>query len=437
MIFDLSAISDDEENYDAGLMMLARHAAHDLAEFDPIDLDATFTNEDAMPVPAAESDPTTPITRRGPIFRVGAYPDKQFSLTADEARRAVAAFRPVAIDSEHRASIFDGKLGQLRTVDLRGDVLYGEMDVPQWLHNLFPDEPIPVSTTWHREKKQIIKLALATNPRVSDAAMMAAFSSATFARHDTLEGQQAMQELHDHTARGGAVCNQPATMASAHEASAMQKVHDTTIAHGARCNSISNRMAAMSANKEHIMDEERQSFLTWLFGGGKKPTTEISPAAFALVGEPLKLPAVDDSAEVKRLKAELAKSNAARITSDATHFAESQIAAHKALPAEREAMIAAFTQAAQDDGQRGAVTFADGKTSSRVEQLKAMFAARPAHTLTTELITTSESGALFNKDTQPREGDASKPMSQERRAELLGLTAVGREVLKERTNGAH
>lgn len=404
----------------------------------------TFSDEDVvMPPVTPDADPTQPVTRRGPIFRVGAYPDKQFSLTTDEAQRAVAAFRPVDIDSEHRASIFDGKLGQLRAVDLRGDVLYGEMAVPQWLHNLFPDEPIPVSTTWHREKKQIIKLALASNPRVTDAAMMAAFSDATFARHDTFEGQQAMQELHDHAARHGAVCNAPAKMHSAHEVSAMQKVHDTTIAHGATCNSIPNRMAAMSANKETSMDEERQSILQWLFGGGKKPTTEIAPAAFDVSGELLTARRIeiprDQADEVARLKAELAKANAARITSDATHFADAQITAHKALPAEREAIIAAFTQAAQDDGQHGAVTFADGKTSSRVEQFKAMFAARPAHTLTTELITTQEGkeGVAFagNKGEQPRTTDAEKPMTPERKKELLGLTAVGREVLKERTNG--
>jgi SPP1 gp7 family putative phage head morphogenesis protein len=164
---------------------------------------ANFTYEvPAMP-PTTPTDPIAPVTRRGPIFKLGAYPDKQFSLSADEARRAVASFTPVAIDSEHKQSIFDGKLGQLKGVTLDGDVLYGEMDVPQWLHDLFPEQPIPVSTTWHRQQKQIIGLALAANPRVSDAAMMTAFS-ATFARHDTFEGQQAMQELHDHAARNGA-----------------------------------------------------------------------------------------------------------------------------------------------------------------------------------------------------------------------------------------
>lgn len=405
----------------------------------PFSTDPTFTSEVVMPPTPDPEDLTAPITRRGPIFKLGTYPDKAFSLNAEEARQAVAMFRPVAIDSEHRASIFDGKLGQLRAVDLRGDVLYGEMAVPRWLHDLFPNEPIPVSTTWHRENKQIIKLALATNPRVSEAAMMSACAVA-FARHDTFEGQSAMQQLHDHAASNGAICNQPAKMHSAHEVSAMQKVHDTTVAHGARCNSI----AAMTADtKEFSMDEERQSFLKWLFGGAAKPTTEIAPASFGVVGAPLALASPAESDEVKRLRDELAKARAERITSDATHFADTQITAHKALPAEREAIIAAFTQAAQDDGAHGAVTFADGKTppTSRVDQLKAMFAARPAHTLTRELITTQEGDAAAfaadNKTQQPRTDNAEKPMSKERRTELLGQTDVGRAVLKDETNGTH
>jgi len=360
----------------------------------------------------------TTVVRRGPIFKLGDYPDKQFALTADEAKQAIAAFQPVPIDSEHKGSVFDGKLGELQTVELRGDILHGAIAVPQWLHDLFPDgAPIPVSTTWSRgPQKQIIGLALAKTPRVSEAAMMAAFSASEGLPTDELAtfGDEIVQFI----------AKRNSTLDQKH----LDSAHDALVKAGATC------PGAATMNKETPMDEERQSWLSWLLGGGKKPTTEISPAAFALVGEPLKIPTPDESAEVARLKAELAKATAARITSDATHFAESQITAHKALPAEREAIIAAFTQAAQDDGQHGAVTFTDGKTSSRAEQLTAMFAARTAHTLTTEVITTSEGGALFNKDTQPRTTDAEKPMTPERKKDLLKDTDIGRDVLK---NGQH
>lgn len=190
-------------------------------------------------------------------------------------------------------------------------------------------------------------------------------------------------------------------------------------------------------------DQEEGRFRDWvlskLFGGS---SAEVTPAAFALVGEPLKLPAVDDSAEVKRLKAALATAKADRIESDAAHFADGQIKDHKALPAEREEIVKNYRQAAVDDDMHGAVTFADGKTppTSRVEQLTAMFAARPAHTLTKELIVTQEGGAAAfaadNKTVQPRTEGAAK-MTPEQRREQLGLTALGRDILKEEANGKH
>jgi hypothetical protein len=143
---------------------------------------------------------------------------------------------------------------------------------------------------------------------------------------------------------------------------------------------------------------------------------------------------------VKRLRAALATAQAERITSDAAHFADAQIAAHKALPAEREAIVATFTQAAQDDAAHGTVTFADGKTASRISQLTALFASRPAHTLTQELIADERvdgKAAAFNRGETPRTIDETKPMTLERRKELLGDTDLGRDVLRSETNGRH
>lgn len=409
------------------------------------------------------------VTRRGPIFKLGSYPDKAFSLTADEAQQAIAAFQPVPIDSEHKGSVFDGKLGELQSVALRGDTLHGAIAVPQWLHDLFPDAPIPVSTTWSRgPKKQIIGLALAKNPRVSEAAMMAAFSAS---RHDTYAGQDLHQSIHDMAARHGAICNDPAMMVSRHESTGLQSIHDMTLQHGAKCsamgsmafsddlalfmakrNSAADQQSLDAAHaaivkagancpatmsKEHPMKVFDKEWWGNMFGAAQE--AGIAPAEFD--AEPLakvtgKL--VTPDPEVARLRTELAKAKAERITSDATHFADEQITAHKALPAEREAIIAAFTQAAQDDGAHGAVTFADGKTSSRVDQLKAMFTARPSHTLTQELIPNQDGAAVFaNKDTQPRTPDANAPMTPERRKELLSKSGTGRALLKDEANGQH
>jgi hypothetical protein len=61
------------------------------------------------------------------------------------------------------------------------------------------------------------------------------------ARHDTFEGQRALQELHDIAARGGAVCNAgEAKMASRHEASTLQGIHDLAVQHGAHCSTTAS-----------------------------------------------------------------------------------------------------------------------------------------------------------------------------------------------------
>ena len=89
--------------------------------------------------------------------------------------------------------------------------------------------------------------------------------------------------------------------------------------------------------------------------------------------------------ERARFEEQLRTERAARLESEAVAFADTIIRESKALPAEREAIIAAYTQAAMDDVAHGAATFA-GTTTSRVEALKALYAARPAHALTRETI---------------------------------------------------
>src|SRR5579871_1237779 len=46
-------------------------------------------------------------------FRCGEYPDKQFSLTPEEAKTVLAGFQPVDMRVQHLPTVFDGKLGQL------------------------------------------------------------------------------------------------------------------------------------------------------------------------------------------------------------------------------------------------------------------------------------------------------------------------------------
>ena len=370
------------------------------------------------------------------------------------------------IDSEHQDSVFDGRLGSLRQVELRGDTIHGEMAIPAWLHELFGAEPIPVSATWTRgPEKRIIGLALAKHPRVSEAAMMTALFAAS--RHDTYEGQSHIQAIHDMASRGGAVCNPPADFVSKHEAKGLQAVHDMTVEHGAVCSNVGPGVGAFSGRRHSTSDQDAldrahgaiveagatcpgethmtqertnpmkvfdKDFWAALFGGAKE--AGLVPAEFSATGAEqaatttttaaaaAATPAESD--ELAAVRAELARIKAERIATDAAAFADTQIRDRKALPAERATIVAAYTQAASDDAAHGVVTFGE-TTTSRVEQLKAVFAARQAHYLTDELVRNTDL-ALLSLDRQP------PASSDARKSQLMGQTELGRAALKVRQN---
>lgn len=120
------------------------------------------------------------VIRRGLVFRSGSYADKNFELSPKELKRVVKNFEgPVLIDSEHERSIFDGKLGQLMSVEASkdGTELHGLVAIPKWLDPILMAAGGKVSAAFDRATKKLVGLALTINPRVSDAALMAAFST--------------------------------------------------------------------------------------------------------------------------------------------------------------------------------------------------------------------------------------------------------------------
>lgn len=119
------------------------------------------------------------VKRTGKLFQAGDYPDKNFSITAEEMATAATAFRPVDNDLEHRSTILDRKIGQLESVQARGAELFGTVVIPKWLNDTLGAEPLKVSLAWDRPTKRIIGNGLVLNPRVSDAQVCAAFARST------------------------------------------------------------------------------------------------------------------------------------------------------------------------------------------------------------------------------------------------------------------
>ena len=99
-------------------------------------------------------------------------------------------------------------------------------------------------------------------------------------------------------------------------------------------------------------------------------------------------------------------------------------------------MIAAYSQFAEDDDANPkTVTFSDnaGKeiSSSRVELLRALFDTRAAHGMFSEALKDEAVVAMLNKMETAKFADEKKT-TDERKAELLGQSALGKQVLASR-----
>jgi hypothetical protein len=283
-----------------------------------------------------------PILRTGKIFEAGHYPEKNFSLSAEEMAQAVAGFEPVPVDLEHVPTVLSGKLGTVEKLEARGEELFGTVAVPEWLNTLLGSDPLQVSCTWDRATKRLAGLALVRTPRIADAALMSAFAAFAGKRH------------------------------SAEDEQALQQIHDLTVGQGAACK------AEMSGAKHMTAWERLKAFLT---KSGADP--QLADDLQAEFSKPPPAPAEDP--RVKQLEERLAASEkAARLAqfgADARGFLYSMRG--RIYPIEATILQALFTQLAEDDAAaKATVTFAvagEAKTGSRLETLQALIAARPEH----------------------------------------------------------
>jgi len=161
-------------------------------------------------------------------------------------------------------------------------------------------------------------------------------------------------------------------------------------------------------------------------------------------------------AELERSRAEartqremIAALNAARIQDQAVAFAESELLAGRATPAEAEPLVALYAQAAHDDAERPAAALGEGK--SRVSHLKATQALRAPHGLTQEQLDATQDGAaaaaafdpsklralatpatvapVTTRDEKPK---TMADVSEDRKTALLNKSQVGRTAAQAR-----
>lgn len=308
------------------------------------------------------------MVRRGKVFELGNYPDKNFSLDGSEADESIATANAVLNDLEHKETVLSGKLGHTRNFSRNGLDVLADVCLPTWLDEVLGPEPLKVSLAFD-ENKRIVGNALTLNPRITDAQVSAAF--AQFSQGDPVVPRTETQE------------NMPAN------------------------------------------EKELSAFRRFL--------ALFSDAATGVQKEPVD----PKDAKIAELEAKLAKVKTtdtfsvededARRIKEAGDIAERYIGEGRAKPAEKAAIVKAFSDAMVSDNPGVTAFSTDGsvKPGSGVTNLHAIYAAR-----------TPDKLAKFSGSASqiPASGAADgKGVSQERVDELLRLTDLGQTVIKGRT----
>lgn len=359
------------------------------------------------------------VFREAPkVFEVGNYPDKNFEFTKDDAARAVAAFRPVQIDLEHQSTVLDGKLGKLVQVSLNPDgvTLSGVVEIPNWLDENLKGQPIPVSLEFDRETKQIVKMALTVDPRVRDAAIAAFNRGASSPKKESVTMSK-LKELRDGIA----------ALFSKHLAGEGDDAATTDPADASGASAASGAPAAPNP----LPSPENPV---------TPPPPIVAPPASPAISAELSNRLAKAEATNAQFAAQIAKLEAEQRNKDAEHFADEVIRQGKAFPTERNFIVAQFC-AAHDDDKANPKTVQFGakpeEKGTRLDALKASFAARPENPLLREQIAATGQLIFSGKSSAPVSGEEKTAgMSAERKAKLMGATNLGRAVMAEKGDKA-
>ena len=153
------------------------------------------------------------------LFKVGDYPDKNFSLSDEEMEKAVSEYTQNSAEIDYAHCPFpgplDGKMGTVSSIRKEGDWLFGSVSIPKWLDDVLPKDK-KVSCEWSRGDKNLVGLALVTHPRVEGAELMSIFNASQEAIESKVEPRVNF-------------------MAMKYEKNPMQKVHDMCACMGAEC----------------------------------------------------------------------------------------------------------------------------------------------------------------------------------------------------------
>ena len=278
------------------------------------------------------------VVYEGKVFEAGEYPDKGFVMDEAELAAKVLAFGGVDLDLEHSSfkDVLGNKLGRLETIWNRGTEALGRLRVPRWLHELAGGK-LQTSLSFDRDKN-IVGCALTLRPRIADAQVVAAFTRANLPPNDTKKEKRRMPT------------------------------------------SLKDRLRV-------------------LFGAAPEATQDagIDPHELDQIEFKAQEPQVDPAiqAQLAEFKATNDRLVAGQLTVAATLFADDVIRSAKAVPAQREHLVALYRSAALADG-KGVVQFSDAGQIEEGVNLKALrdlFADAQPHSLFTTQIPNADPNA--------------------------------------------
>jgi hypothetical protein len=349
--------------------------------------------------------------------------------------------------SSHIRSFLDGKIGQLVAVWTNDDgtELFGDVEVPRFIDKHWSAVGHKVSTVWDTTvdgMKYLASIGLVgvLNPVVPDAQLFADYVAFAGQRHSASDVRDIQQmhdlshEMHSMALKQGAGCPDPAQMVPGTPAS--------------------GQSPTFAQEHDHKGDAQMPDEKT-------PPTDAVSPVQFAelqtafaemkasMEGEVTALKAKNTELETKNqtLFSSYAEERSRRVQSEATAFADAQVAALKAWPHQRDSLIMRYVVAVNDDANHGLITFGEGNETSRQQLLIDEFAKVEPHKMTQEQVRVLEAtpGAaqlfgLPNPQQTPGAAAGSGTAGQPRQDvldQLLASSTPGQQILAERKkNGA-
>jgi hypothetical protein len=327
------------------------------------------------------------VYKRGKVFQAGEYPDKNVTVTVEQLRQGAAKFTPCPINIEHWHSVLDGKLGELVSIEVMDDgSVYGTTSIPKALADLLGDDPVPVSIELRHNDWVIIGLAFAKNPRVTDAAVFAAFG---------------MEQPPDK--RKGKQMDLKGLLKS-----------------------------AFSKAVDEIPDDQ--------LGVDTKPTVKTEPVTDPALEAKLKeANEAREKAEKERdelrakSEADAATAEGEKILAASKEFAAHYVGDRRILPAQVEAVAAQYATAVRADAGGKSAFASDGKIveGDAVTSLRKMLDTNPQHRFTADMMGQAQFKTV-NGDNATDSG-----MSADRKKALMGKSALGRQAMKVADKGAN